>query len=172
MDGKIHLYCGDGKGKTTAAAGLAVRALGAGMKVYFTQFFKDGSSSEIRFLKEQGGDHFHYAAYGTGKLIPGKPSESDRESAHKTLLEAGKAMASGDYDLVVLDEVVGAVNAGLISEKELFDVLKNRNMTVEIVLTGRNPSDELLKLADLVSEIKCIKHYFDSGRKAKKGIEF
>lgn len=172
--GKIHIYCGNGKGKTTAAAGLAVRMLGAGGKVFFAQFLKDGNSSEIRFLKKHASPDFTAYACGTGRFLSGNrpPPDEEIRRAQQTLAEAGKALCSGEYDLVVLDEVLGALQGGLLREETLLSALRNRAVGTEAVLTGRNAPESLLKAADLVSRVQCVKHYYETGRAALRGIEF
>jgi len=169
--GRIHVYTGDGKGKTTAATGLCVRALGAGLKVLFVQFIKDGTSSELEILRALPG--FAFKRAGLGRFIKkGGPAEDDFAAASEGFETAKRALASGDFDLVVLDEALCAVSAGLLSEKELIEALRSRAQGVEAVLTGRGASQAVLDEAGLATEMKCLKHYFKDGRKAMKGIEY
>ena len=168
----VHIYCGDGKGKTTASVGLAVRAAGNGKKVFFTQFFKDGSSSELKILKEIGNIELNICPKRHGFYF--RMSEEEKKAAcadYTELLHQARLAIGRGADLVVLDEAVSACNHGIIDENEVLDLIRNRKDT-EIVLTGRNPSEALIGAADYVSEVKKIKHPFDKGIKARKGIEF
>ena len=172
MPGLIHIYCGDGKGKTTAATGLAIRAAGAGKNVVFTQFFKDGSSSEIKVLQSVTNIQVLHCDTVRGFW--------------KRMSDAQKAKVSADYgqflheviqlarnaDLLVLDEILSACNHGAVSEAAVADFLRSKPEYLEVVLTGRNPSDALLKLADYVTEMRKIKHPYDCGITARNGIEF
>ena len=168
----IHIYCGDGKGKTTAAMGLAARMAGRGKTVLIGQFFKDGSSGEIQALKALPGIqtiHCH--------TVPGLFSRmtEDQRAQAKTdytaylldLLKKGR-----DADLLVLDEAISALNRGIIPAEPLLSYLQAQGRTQEIVLTGRNPKEELLALADYVTEMVKRRHPFDRGIKARRGVEF
>lgn len=172
MAGFMHLYCGDGKGKTTAAVGLAIRAAGAGKRVVFAQFYKDGSSSEIAVLRSIPGITVLVVPkhYGFFKRM----TAQEREQAgwdYTDLMR--RAMAEGEKaDLLVLDEAVSACNHGSIPASELCAFLDCRPHGLEIVLTGRNPSQPLLDRADYVTEMKKQKHPFDRGIPARKGVEF
>ena len=170
----IQIYTGDGKGKTTAAAGLTVRALGAGLRVFFAQFIKNGSSSEIRFLKQSGGTRFTYFTRGGGKFITGEPSPEACRGALETLTALKEAVVSGQYDLVVADEILGSLQARLFPAEELCALLDAADQypVAELILTGRNAPGFAIERAGLVSEIKCVKHYYTQGRPPKKGIEF
>jgi len=171
-EGKTQVYTGDGKGKTTASLGLAVRTIGAGGRVYYAQFIKGRVlSSEFEALKRFGNDFVH-RAFGAGRFIKGKPSKADRELAEKGLFEVAEAMESGEYDLVVLDELNCAVSAGLLEVGAVLDALTRRHPETEVVVTGRNVPAEIADMADLVSEVKMVKHYIDDGVKARRGIEF
>lgn len=173
MRGLIHLYCGDGKGKTTAAVGLAVRAAGAGQKVLFVQFLKDGSSSEIKTLR---------ATDGIDVLVCEKPygfiwtmSEEEFAAAARdfaALLRTALARSGEGYGLLVLDEAVSACNCGVIAERELLDFFAVRPEGLEVVLTGRDPSEALLAAADYVTEMKKLRHPYDEGRQARLGVEY
>ena len=167
----IHIYCGDGKGKTTAACGLALRARGAGMEVLFAQFFKSGRSSEIGMLEQCSVKVLLPAAhYGRFKNM----DETQKELAaleYEALLSriADDAPAFG---LIVLDEAISAFNHGLVKSETLVSLLKNSGEEREIVLTGRSPAPELCALADYITEMRKIKHPYGKGVKARKGIEF
>ena len=170
----LHIYTGDGKGKTTCAAGLAVRAMGASLRVFFAQFIKDGSSSEITFLRRNGGENFTYFTRGRGKFILNEPSPEDKALAGETLHALKEAVCSGKYDMVTGDEFLGAFHAKLLSEEQVKDFLAvlGHYPEVEVILTGRNAPDFLKEAAGLVSEIACCKHYYTTGRPPKKGVEF
>ena len=170
----IQIYTGDGKGKTTAATGLTVRALGAGMRVFFAQFIKNGSSSEILFLREHGGENFTYFTRGSGKFIIGEPSPDDCSRAAETLAALKQAIVSGQYELVVADEILGSLQAKLFTADDLSELLDAAGEfpETELILTGRNAPDSAVEIAGLVSEVRCVKHYYTLGRPPKKGIEF
>ena len=171
MTGLIHLYCGDGKGKTTAAVGLAVRASGAGKRVVFTQFFKDGSSSEVESLKRLGIRTIHAQ---TVKGFYRSMNEQEREQARQdyTALFRKVTDEAKDADLLILDEIVSACNRGVVPETLVVDFLKNKPAQLEVVLTGRDPSPALMELADYITEMRKLRHPYDRGTAARKGIEF
>jgi len=169
--GLVQIYTGNGKGKTTAALGLALRALGAGLKIYLGQFIKKGQFSEIKALRR-----FHpniiIRQYGSGCFVKGKPTPADIRCARKGLNDLSRAMISGKYDLVIADEIICAVNAGLIFAKEALHLIDRKPASVELVLTGRNAPNQIIKRSDLVTEMRKIKHPFDKGISGRKGIEF
>lgn len=170
----IQLYCGNGKGKTTAAMGLVLRAAGCGMKTLVVQFLKDGSSSEIKSLSLLPGVKLLHRC-GKEKFTF---CMTDREKAQrkidyeKLLIEAKKECENENIQLLVLDEVVRAINSGIIEETELLDFLKNCPENLEVVITGSNPTENLLKVSDYVSEIVKRKHPYDKGIQAREGIEY
>ena len=172
MRGLVHIYCGDGKGKTTAAAGLSVRAAGAGKKVLFVQFFKDGTSSELSPLKELGVE-VRVVTENLGFIWNMDDEELARAKKAYTdlLLDAEKEAADG-YGLLVLDEVISAVNCGIVPERELLDFIICRPEGLEIVLTGRDPSPALSDAADYITEMRKIRHPYDDGVMGRKGIEY
>lgn len=172
MPGLIHIYCGDGKGKTTAAVGLAVRAAGAGKKVVFTQFFKDGSSSEVKALLGIGNIHVMHCKTVRGFWRRMDDVQKARASEDYSKLLADVITAAADADLLVLDEIVSACNHGTVAEAAVTDFLRSKPEKLEVVLTGRNPSGALLELADYVTEMRKIKHPYDMGIAARRGIEF
>ena len=174
MAGLIHLYCGDGKGKTTASVGLAVRAAGAGRRVLFTQFMKDGTSAELKMLAGLPGleTAVCHTAYGFYLYMSDEERQAARRDYTALLERAIAACGAGDVDLLVLDEAVSACNTGLIPEERLAAFLAGRPETLEVVLTGRDPSARLLALADYVTEMRKIKHPYDSGVSARRGIEY
>ena len=171
MAGLIHLYCGDGKGKTTAAVGLAVRASGAGKRVIFTQFFKDGSSSEVEALKTLPGIRTIHAQTVKGFYRSMTPEQ--REQAREDYTALFRQVAAGkDADLLILDEIVSACNRGVVTETLVTDFLRSKPSGLEVVLTGRNPSPALMELADYITEMRKLRHPYDQGVPARKGIEF
>jgi cob(I)alamin adenosyltransferase len=170
MKGYVQVYTGNGKGKTTAAIGLAVRALGAGWRVFFAQFLKTATYSEHQAL--EGFSHLlTVKAYGRGVYIQGEPEDEDRRLAQAGIKEVGVIVTSDRYRLVVLDEVNVAVHYGLISVDQLLDLIHQRAEGVELVFTGRYAHPRLLDRADLVTEMQELKHYFQQGVKARVGVE-
>lgn len=172
MPGLIHLYCGDGKGKTTAALGLALRAAGAGKQVVFTQFFKDGSSSEIGLLAALPGVRVFHADTVRGFYRNMTPTQREQAGKDYTALFRQVTQAAQEADLLILDEIVSACNRGVVPEKLVTDFLREKPARLEVVLTGRNPSAALLELADYITEMRKLRHPFDRGIGARKGIEF
>ena len=167
----IHLYCGDGKGKTTAACGLAVRARGAGLRVLFVQFFKSGRSSEIALLEQAGIlTRFPAVHYGRFRFLSDAQKEEIRAEYARML--AGIRNDAAAFDLIVLDEAVSACRYGMLPPDALLAFLREGGPEREIVLTGRDPDPALLEAADYVTEMRKIKHPYDRGVKARKGIEF
>ncbi|MCK9274486.1 MAG: cob(I)yrinic acid a,c-diamide adenosyltransferase [Syntrophales bacterium] len=168
--GYIQVYTGGGKGKTTAALGLALRAAGADLQVYFAQFIKGSLYSEIKALKALAG-HVTLRQYGRGGYIRGTPHEEDIRLARAGLTEAREMMRSGRFDIVILDEVNVAVRLGLLTVKEMLDFIDAKPVGIELVLTGRDADPEIVERADLVTEMREIKHYFTNGVAARRGIE-
>ncbi|MGE5309225.1 MAG: cob(I)yrinic acid a,c-diamide adenosyltransferase [Deltaproteobacteria bacterium] len=166
----IHIYTGTGKGKTTAALGLALRAAGAGLKVYFCQFLKKGKYSELAGLKRLKG--VTVRQFGTGSFIRKKPDSRETNAARKGLACAKEALRSGKFDVIILDEFNVALSLGVIDCSDALSFLSGVPDEIELVLTGRGANETLLKCADLVSEVKEVKHYYRKGIKARKGIEF
>ena len=162
MKGYIHVY--------TAALGLALRAAGAGMKVFIAQFLKSGEYSEHKALSRFS-DLIEIRQYGRGCFIYGSPEEEDVRMARKGLDEARDIINSGKYDVVILDEANIAVHYGLFGVKELLEVIRSRPEHVEIVITGRKADQRLIDEADLVTEMKEIKHYYKKGVTSRPGIE-
>ena len=168
--GYIEVYTGNGKGKTTAAFGVAVRMLGAGYRVYIGQFLKKGLYSEIKGFKKWE-ESIRIEQFGSGKFIKNSPEANERKLAEGGFVKCRDAMFSGNYDLVVLDEINVALSMGILPLNEVLEIIKNKPETVELVLTGRNAPDEILSIADLVTEMVAFKHYYDAGAKARIGIE-
>ena len=169
--GLVQIYTGNGKGKTTAALGLALRAFGAGLKIYLGQFIKKGPFSEIKALRRFHPDII-IRQYGSGCFIKGKPAPADIRCASCGLNDLRRAMISKKYDLVIADEIICALNAGLISSKEVLRLIDKKPSAVELVLTGRKAPNQIIKHSDLVTEMRKISHPFDKGVDARKGIEF
>lgn len=170
--GLVHIYCGDGKGKTTASVGLAVRAAGSGMKVIFTQFFKTGVSSEINSMRKLGNIECVVMEGAFGRIS--RMTEEQKAAAKEAFNAHFDKVAelAKDYDMVIFDEINSAVNHGMVDLEKVQNFIRENRDTHEIVLTGRNPAEGLIELADYVSEIRKVKHPFDKGIKARKGVEF
>lgn len=173
MFGLIHIYCGDGKGKTTAAVGLAVRCAGRGNKVLLVQFLKSRDSGEL----------YSFAKLPDIEVMRGKESKKftfqmNEEEKHALLIEHNKMfeqvlakIKNGGYSLLILDEVIGALNAKVFEMPKLIEFLRHKPENLEVVLTGRNPAPELVEIADYVSEMRKVKHPMDRGIMAREGIE-
>ncbi|MBN2734082.1 MAG: cob(I)yrinic acid a,c-diamide adenosyltransferase [Methanomicrobiaceae archaeon] len=168
--GYIQINTGEGKGKTTAALGTCIRTLIAGKKVFFGQFIKGQSTAELK-LPEYF-ENFHIEQFGDGCFIFKKPSETDSKKAHYGLLRCKSALMSGEYGLVVMDEVNVAIKHGLLTSEDVLAVLNEKAEQTEVILTGRYAPKDLINAADLVTEMKKIKHYFDNGVSAREGIEY
>jgi cob(I)alamin adenosyltransferase len=167
--GLVHVYTGDGKGKTTAALGLAMRAVGQGMKVVFIQFLKGLPCGEHFFAKQY--KPFEIVQISVGDSFK-KSKEQSSQEARQTLAYAKQEMLSGKYDLVILDEIFIATSQGLITVKQVLDLLDAKPASVELVLTGRKAPPEIIQRADLVTEMLMIKHPFTEGMDARRGIEY
>ena len=170
MKGYVQVYTGDGKGKTTAALGLALRAAGAGLRVYIGQFMKKREYSELKSLRRFK-SAIKIEQFGRRCFIGQKLLKKDKLLAQEGLEKIKRIIQDGKYDLVILDEANLALSYGLLSEEEVIKIIKNRPKTQEIVLTGRKAPRRIIELADLVTEMKEIKHYFSKGVKARAGIE-
>ncbi|MBN2357875.1 MAG: cob(I)yrinic acid a,c-diamide adenosyltransferase [Deltaproteobacteria bacterium] len=169
--GYVHVYSGHGKGKTTAAIGLGMRAAGMGLQVIMIQFMKGRRYCEIDSLALV--PNFEVAQHGRDDFVSKeRPDRVDIELAQKGLEHAGKAIASGEYDVVILDEINVAVDFGLLAVQEVVRLVAERPVHVEVVLTGRYAPAELIEMADLVTEMREIKHFYSKGVEARKGIEY
>lgn len=169
--GLIMVFTGDGKGKTTAAVGQAIRALGHGFKVYMIHFMKGRDYGE--FLATAKMPNLTVVRAGRDCFVNrDKPDPIDVELARDGFNKAEQAILGGDYDMVVLDEINVAVDYGLITVGELLELLKKKPAEVTVILTGRSASQELVKAADMVSEILAIKHHYEDGADCCKGIEY
>jgi cob(I)alamin adenosyltransferase len=172
MRGYLQIYTGNGKGKTTAALGLALRAAGHGLKTFMAQFLKGQPTGEMEAARMLG-PLIRIEQFGREGFITVKdgPDDEDVSRAKSGLALALKAMLSGDYRIVVLDEVNTAVHFKILSEKDVLDFIDRRPAAVELILTGRYAPASFIDRADLVTEMKSIKHYFEKGVKARDGIE-
>ncbi|WDN87699.1 cob(I)alamin adenosyltransferase [Desulfosarcina sp. BuS5] len=168
--GYLQIYTGNGKGKTTASLGLSIRAAGAGMKVFIGQFMKMGDYSEIKAL-ERFSDLITIEQYGIKGFVKGKPSPEDIAASKKGLEKIKSIVASGAYDLVILEEGNVAVMCGLFDVQELIDIIDAKPDNMELVITGRGADPGVIERADLVTEMKEIKHYYQKGVNARVGIE-
>jgi cob(I)alamin adenosyltransferase len=168
--GYVQVYTGNGKGKTTAALGLALRAAGAGMKVFLGQFIKEVKASEHEAL-QRFADLITVAQFGRGMCISREPAREDIEAAGNGMTIAREALASGQYEVVILDEINVAVSLGLVEVEDVLRLIRMRPSTVELVLTGRGADERIITEADLVTEMRDIKHYWNKGVKARRGIE-
>jgi len=170
--GLVQVFTGDGKGKTTAAIGTVVRALGQGRRVYVVFFMKgDYPYGERKILTRLPGVDID--SFGSLDFVdPSKVKPEDREQAELAIAAARRAMLSGSYDIVVLDEVNVAVAFNLISIDEVLKLIKDKPFGLELILTGRKAAPELVRQADLVTECLKIKHPYDEGIVARKGIEY
>jgi cob(I)alamin adenosyltransferase len=166
--GYLHVYTGNGKGKTTAALGLVVRALGAGLRVCVVQFIKSMEYHELRTLRELG---VPIHQYGRGCFIRGEPKAEDKELAEHGLAFVREVMARGDLDLLILDEINVALSLGLLGIEDVLAILRSKPKELELVCTGRGAPSQLLDVADLVTEMVNHKHYYDAGVAARDGIE-
>lgn len=164
----IHIYCGDGKGKTTAAVGLAVRAAGAGFSVNFCQFMKDGQSSEL--LPLQGVNGIEVKSVENPYGFTWQMTEHEKKELYEINTQAVAWLRTLDkHRVIIMDEILSAYEYELVDRKLLIDFL-NENEG-EIILTGRNPKEEILEVADYITEMRCIRHPFEKGIEARKGIE-
>ena len=201
--GLVHIYTGNGKGKTSAAMGLALRAVGQGFKVYIVQFMKGGAYTgefisiknflpnitavqygrkcivEDKQRKLMGfADEYHYFNHVRDDIECGPcrfcflNDATQKQYVRDAMERARKIMSSGEYNLVILDEVNCAIHYGFLNIQELIDALKVKNTTTEVICTGRDAAKELMDVADYVSEIKAVKHPFDKGIAARRGIEY
>lgn len=168
----MQVYTGNGKGKTTAAFGLALRAIGRGLKVYVIQFIKGGFDYGELYIADKL-PNLKLKAFGRGKFVTEKPAEKeDVKLAEEALALAEKVVKSGEYDIVILDEVNVALDLKLIKTEKVVELVKSKPRHVELVLTGRYAPKEIVEIADLVTEMKEIKHPFNKGQQARKGIEY
>ena len=170
MRGTVQVYTGEGKGKTTAALGLTLRAAGAGLRVYIAQFLKSGQTSEIEALKRFA-DRVTVEQFGTGRFLRGRATAADITAAERGLQRVKEILQAGVFDVVILDEASVAADQGLFSEHRLLEMIAGRPGHVEVVITGRNAGAAIIAAADLVTDMKAVKHYYRQGVRARVGIE-
>ena len=169
--GCVQVYTGNGKGKTTAALGLALRAMGRGLRVCFFQFIKGGGPYGEHLIADKFYPFLTMIQTGRPGWVNTKDISEDRRIAQEALIQSRELLVSGDYDLVVLDEINGAVGFGLIDVEQVLDLIKLRPDCVELVLTGRNAPEQVIESADLVTEMLDVKHYYKAGVQSRAGIE-
>ncbi len=170
MNGLVHVYTGNGKGKTTAALGLAIRAAGAGMRVLFARFMKTEDSSELMALARLE-DLIIVRTYGRPGFITGGPDPEDMRIARAGFADTVEAVCSGDFGLVVLDELLVAVHFGLVTVEDVIRLIGEKPLQAELVLTGRRADPRIVERADLVTDMREVKHYYQAGIPARKGID-
>ena len=168
--GRLYVLTGNGKGKTTAALGMAIRAAGSGKRVFIAQFAKKGHYSEIEALGRLS-DSITVEQFGTGSFVGKQPRSIDYEVAAKGLERVKQVMAGNDYQMVVMDEAAVVTHLGLLAVEDLYEVAINRPDGMDLVITGRYAPDRIVKQADCATEMKARKHYFDKGVSARVGIE-
>jgi cob(I)alamin adenosyltransferase len=168
--GYVQIYTGDGKGKSTAAFGAAARMAGRGGRVFVGRFMKGLSSGEFMSCERIPG--IEYEDFGSEEYIIGEPSNSDFSGAERGLWRVGEALESGEYDMVVMDEINDALLFGLLTLDAVLDTIAKRPERTELIMTGRGAPKELTDIADLVTEMRAVKHYFDNGVMARPGIEY
>lgn len=167
--GYIHIYTGDGKGKTTAAFGLAVRALCAGKSVFIGQFVKSMKYNETRIAEKF--DRVTIEQFGNGCMLTRAVDGEDVRMAQEGLSRCEEMLLSGEYDVIILDELTIALFLGLIELEEVLKLLQSKRPKTEIVITGRYAPQELIDIADLVTEMKEVKHYYTQGVLSRDGID-
>lgn len=168
----IQVYTGNGKGKTTAAIGQVIRAAGNGLKTYFAMFMKDFEYGEIKILKNLS-EFIQIKQYGNDSFVFDKkfPSLEVKTKIQNGLKECLTMMKSGNYNIIVLDEVIVSIYFGLLETHDLINIISQKPKGVELILTGRYCPDEIIDLADLVTEMNEIKHYYQKGITSRKGFE-
>jgi cob(I)alamin adenosyltransferase len=169
--GCVQVYTGNGKGKTTAALGLALRAVGRGLRVCVFQFIKGGGPYGEHLIAEKMAPLLTIIQTGKPGWVNTQDITEDRQLAQEALEQAKKLLTSGDYDLLVLDEINGAAGFGLIDVEQVLELISMRPERLELVLTGRNAHERVIEAADLVTEMREIKHYYKAGVPARVGIE-
>ena len=172
--GLIHIYCGDGKGKTSAATGLAVRAAGCGKQVLFARFLKNEESGELEILDRIPEIHVIHLerSYGFYRTLTEEEQAEVRQMYEALWQDIVQKAETDVYDVLVMDEFMAAYNYGLIGHDAAFAFLREKPERLEVVLTGRDPDEDLVELAHYVSEIRKVKHPFDRGIRARRGIEY
>ena len=169
--GLVQVYTGNGKGKTTSSLGLALRAIGRGLKVYMVQFMKGAKYGEV--LAAENLSNLKIVQYGRDCFVNKEnPEDIDIELAHTGLEHAKQIIMGGEYDLVILDEINVALNFKLVSLEDVLGLIRNKPTHVELVLTGRYADKKIVEIADLVTEMLDIKHPFREGVQIREGIDY
>lgn len=172
--GLIHIYCGDGKGKTTASMGLGMRAAGRNMRVLLTQFLKDNTTGELASIEKLGENFEVFKGAPVKKffkfMTPEEQIATKKEHGER-FRDVTKKAIDEKFDLLIMDEIIASINLDLIPLQEVVEFLKNKPKGLEVVLTGRNPNEQLVEIADYVSEIKAVKHPYERGINSRIGIE-
>ena len=166
--GYVHIYTGDGKGKTTAAMGLAMRALGNNHTVDVVQFLKGQVTGELNFKHP----NFTLTQFGTKHFITSTPSKLDLDLGQNALQYISNLLSNKKPDVLILDEIIDAMSYNIISESDILNIINNKPSHTELILTGHTITPNLLNKSDLVTEMKKIKHYYDKGILARQGIEY
>jgi cob(I)alamin adenosyltransferase len=169
MKGYIQVYTGNGKGKTTASIGLAIRAAGAGLRVYIVQFLKKGDYSEIKALSKF--KNITVEQFGLGSFVKGNPSQKDKAAGDLGYQRLCDLLKKNEHDLVIAEEGNVAVMCKLFSEQDLLALMDMKPANMELIITGRGATQSVMDRADLVTEMKEIKHYYKQGVMARVGIE-
>ena len=173
QQGMVQVYTGDGKGKTTAAFGLALRAAGCNMHVVIIQFMKvSGHYAEDEGIRRLGETVEHYCFGNPGWVKKGEGSEADYAQAKAGMDKAREALQDPDVDIVILDEINNALYFELVTEAEVLELMKNKLPNIELLMTGRNAPDAIMEAADLVTEMREVKHYYTKGVPVRRGSEF
>jgi len=173
--GLVHIYTGNGKGKTTAAIGLGIRACGSGLKVLMVQFLKSSDTCELYSLKKLEPDFSVMRGFNCKKFVWNMTTDESAQAAKeaKDIFDSVKNIVLKDeFGLIILDELLGVLSLGFIDEAAITEMINSKPQDVELVITGRNAPKGLIQIANYVSEIKAIKHPYDKGVSARKGIEF
>lgn len=172
--GLIHIYCGDGKGKTTASMGLGMRAAGRNMRVLLTQFLKDNTTGELASIEKLGENFEVFKGAPVKKFFKFMTPEEQiatKKEHEERFRDVTKKAIDENFDLLIMDEIIASINLDLIPLQEVVEFLKNKPKGLEVVLTGRNPNEQLVEIADYVSEIKAVKHPYERGINSRIGIE-
>lgn len=169
---RIQIYTGNGKGKTTAAFGLALRAIGRGLNVIVIQFLKGGEpSGEVIAATEKG--LFNIERFGAeGFYLDSDNNKEHRSEAEKAFNRLNELMETEEYDLIVADELITAMHVGLLTEEQVIDLIDKKPACTELIMTGRGATGKIIAEVDLVTEMREVKHYFDNGVPAREGIEY
>lgn len=167
--GYVQVYTGNGKGKSSASIGVSLRMLCNGGKVFMGEFMKGQGSSEIKAMEKF--PNYEVEQFGLPKFVMNEPSEEDKANARKGFERMKEVLMSGEYDLVIFDEINSTIFYGMVEPEELIELLTQKPEKTEVILTGRNADPKIIEFADLVTEMREIKHYYQKGVMARKGIE-